>query len=744
MKNKTFKSVLSAVLAIVLVFATSITAFAGVDENSFSKSETKLEEYELVNGTNTLDKSVSNKEFNVVDGKVLEISSSKDDAIVIDNCVFNVSGNVMNFTGSKSGIDGGYEGRIAIANNVTFNDCTFNFANGGTNGQAGTKAGLIFLTGKITLNNSKINSNAWQGQFMTINGSADVIFNKSIIENKDNINGYACYAIYNSGKLTLNQSKLIATGMKPGSYEKVNIFYGGDSNTNYDSIILNNSIVDFHDNNAGGFAINDVNVYVKNNSQVNIINNSGNASNSGFWYIDNSDINIIGNKGQGFLHINDEINDSNLTLLHNGGAGYYILASSNWNNTKANIRCNGEQKIKLSTTTFKTDFSGGDTWLNDKNVKLTLNDCENAWLGAVGTTGKVVTNGTSSVIAYDLDNLYKSAKPVLTDANVVSADEHILFANPNMKTPYARGTKKNKLAANAYDINLFDEINKKEFIKSENAKFETFSTSQLSHHKYDFENGKVTDEATPTSFGVMQYACDVCDDYKNITSSHKNSFNCNGTYVYAPLVGVTFDANGENVENLPKAQTSIEYGKNAVVPSEPTREGCVFDGWYTDKECTTKFDFEKGLTDNWTTVYAKWLEPGQTIDGSWVNMNPAMGILQPGMAIMTPGMVDYTGNIAMGILQPGMAIMTPGMVDYTGNPAMGELQPGMIEMTPGMVDITNHPAMGELQTGEKLDSDVEIPNTGLNSNKSVASVFGAAVLSLGLVETIRVIKKRNK
>ena len=43
-------------------------------------------------------------------------------------------------------------------------------------------------------------------------------------------------------------------------------------------------------------------------------------------------------------------------------------------------------------------------------------------------------------------------------------------------------------------------------------------------------------------------------------------------------------------------------------PADPTRDGYVFDGWYTTGSCTTPFDFKVPIMSN-KTVYAKWRYP---------------------------------------------------------------------------------------------------------------------------------------
>ena len=56
----------------------------------------------------------------------------------------------------------------------------------------------------------------------------------------------------------------------------------------------------------------------------------------------------------------------------------------------------------------------------------------------------------------------------------------------------------------------------------------------------------------------------------------------------------------------PSAQ-SIENGKMAVKPNDPTCEGFVFGGWYTDQDCKNMYNFTTAVTGN-ITLYAKWTE----------------------------------------------------------------------------------------------------------------------------------------
>ena len=66
---------------------------------------------------------------------------------------------------------------------------------------------------------------------------------------------------------------------------------------------------------------------------------------------------------------------------------------------------------------------------------------------------------------------------------------------------------------------------------------------------------------------------------------------------------VTFVANGGTA-----VESQIVTEKNcATEPNEPTRSGYTFEGWYSDADFTTEYDFTTPVTQN-ITLYAKWAE----------------------------------------------------------------------------------------------------------------------------------------
>lgn len=51
---------------------------------------------------------------------------------------------------------------------------------------------------------------------------------------------------------------------------------------------------------------------------------------------------------------------------------------------------------------------------------------------------------------------------------------------------------------------------------------------------------------------------------------------------------------------------NVKVGKKLPRPENPTREGYYFAGWYKDVDRTEKWDFDKDVVEENTTLYAKW------------------------------------------------------------------------------------------------------------------------------------------
>ena len=74
---------------------------------------------------------------------------------------------------------------------------------------------------------------------------------------------------------------------------------------------------------------------------------------------------------------------------------------------------------------------------------------------------------------------------------------------------------------------------------------------------------------------------------------------------------VKFDAQGGSSVN---GQTPAS-GSTVSKPTDPTREGYTFAGWYTDEACTEAYDFSVAVTAD-MTLYAKWIKNAVAPDGN--------------------------------------------------------------------------------------------------------------------------------
>ena len=66
-------------------------------------------------------------------------------------------------------------------------------------------------------------------------------------------------------------------------------------------------------------------------------------------------------------------------------------------------------------------------------------------------------------------------------------------------------------------------------------------------------------------------------------------------------VVVTFDSMGGTAVN----SQEFKSGEKAIKPTDPTKTGYKFGGWYTDSEFKNEFDFDTTVTEN-ITLYANW------------------------------------------------------------------------------------------------------------------------------------------
>ena len=120
---------------------------------------------------------------------------------------------------------------------------------------------------------------------------------------------------------------------------------------------------------------------------------------------------------------------------------------------------------------------------------------------------------------------------------------------------------------------------------------------------------KIHEKTTPAGYTVPADQTFVIAADGTVTYSGKTNSSEAMLVKHEPIgCSVTFDANGHGT--APAVQT-VNSGETATEPTAPTESGWTFGGWYTEAECTTKFDFSTTITSD-ITLYAKWTEESVT------------------------------------------------------------------------------------------------------------------------------------
>ena len=101
---------------------------------------------------------------------------------------------------------------------------------------------------------------------------------------------------------------------------------------------------------------------------------------------------------------------------------------------------------------------------------------------------------------------------------------------------------------------------------------------------------------------INPFACEILEGL--VLTKKRSSSSGTTTQTYT----AQFDTNGGS------AVGKVKTDKNGKIerPADPTKEGYIFVGWYSDSKLTKPFDFSAELTAN-STLYAKWKENNEII-----------------------------------------------------------------------------------------------------------------------------------
>lgn len=103
------------------------------------------------------------------------------------------------------------------------------------------------------------------------------------------------------------------------------------------------------------------------------------------------------------------------------------------------------------------------------------------------------------------------------------------------------------------------------------------------------------------------------------TTSSSTGFSVNDTQ---PVV--TFYLNGGD-DTVIYEKKNFTANRRVEMPADPTRDGFLFKGWYTDKECSTAYDVKSRPTESFS-LFAGWIK-AFTMEAEYVDLDgkPGMG-----------------------------------------------------------------------------------------------------------------------
>ena len=133
------------------------------------------------------------------------------------------------------------------------------------------------------------------------------------------------------------------------------------------------------------------------------------------------------------------------------------------------------------------------------------------------------------------------------------------------------------------------------------------------------EGGTFTETSTVNNKGTIEKG-EFSGTVENQTSgtigggTFSGTVTNNGT-INGGTFAVTFDTNGGSIVPV----ENVLNGQKATKPTNPTKTGYTFDGWYREETCTNPYDFATSV-QNALTLYAKW-----TINQYTITFKPENG-----------------------------------------------------------------------------------------------------------------------
>lgn len=123
-------------------------------------------------------------------------------------------------------------------------------------------------------------------------------------------------------------------------------------------------------------------------------------------------------------------------------------------------------------------------------------------------------------------------------------------------------------------------------------------------------NGTITLPTNPTRTGYT-FAGWFIDDGSFATEFTASSQVTSDMTVYAKWVKISYTVYFESNGGSAVSDVTLSAGNNLTMPTDPTRTGYTFAGWYKDYNLSEAFTASTSITSD-MTLYAKWLSDSET------------------------------------------------------------------------------------------------------------------------------------
>lgn len=359
-------------------------------------------------------------------------------------------------------------------------------------------------------------------------------------------------------------------------------------------------------------------------------------SDTGYQYINNSYNDISGMAGGGHAVMvvgwDDNYSKDNFrdgVKPENNGA--WLIRNSWGESSSYDNRCEyfwmSYETYSLANTAWVFDFSKDDGYDNNYQVDGGLN------VGTTGSYSKVANVFTVQNKQGVSSEELKAISCSFTSKTNVGYTIDIYTDLTSATNPFS-GTKQEEATttgtttyAGVYTIPLENTVNLKP-----GTSFSVVVTTNEPAIDFEYverteinENKEQVWDVAVSSFNHKSFHC---NSYGNAWEDPYGRNYCIKAFTSNDVEtkhSINYELNGgtNNSEN----QETYTSGNGTIVLKDPTREGCIFEGWYTDKDYTNKITEIPANAAQDYTLYAKWSSvTGEKLAGYNLNLDGTIGV----------------------------------------------------------------------------------------------------------------------